>query len=117
MQYLNQNLDPQLNVSYLSGGQRQLVAIGRSISFDPAVLILDEPTSALSVAGTELVHETILELQQDGLTQILVNHNVADVLSLADRIGVMYQGSLIEVIEAEHVNQTELSNLIRRGNR
>jgi len=112
---LNQDIDPETEVEFLSGGQRQLVAIARSLAFDPDVLVLDEPTSALSVAGTELVYDTIKTLQGQGQTQIIVSHNFEEVISVADRIVVLYRGTLADVVDADDVTRTQLSDMIKTG--
>ncbi|MFC6864041.1 ATP-binding cassette domain-containing protein, partial [Halomicroarcula sp. GCM10025817] len=111
------DLDPHSEVSFLSGGERQLVAIARAISFDPDVLILDEPTSALSVAGTDLVHETMRTLREEGHTQVVVSHSFESVLDLADRIAVLYQGEIAEVVRPSEVDKATLTNLITTGHR
>ncbi|QSG03388.1 ATP-binding cassette domain-containing protein [Natranaeroarchaeum sulfidigenes] len=112
---LNQAIDPKTEVEFLSGGQRQLVAIARSLAFDPDVLVLDEPTSALSVAGTELVYDTIETLQDKGQTQIIVSHNFEEVISVADRIVVLYQGNVADIVDADAVTRGELSDMIKTG--
>jgi ABC-type sugar transport system ATPase subunit len=117
LDYLNLDLDPHSEVSFLSGGERQLVAVARALSFDPEVLILDEPTSALSVAGTDLVHETMRTLQDQGQTQVVVSHSFEAVLDLADRIAVLYQGRLADVVRPQEVDHETLRNLITTGHR
>ena len=114
---LGQDVDPTTEVAFLSGGQRQLVAIARAITFDPAVLILDEPTSALSFAGSELVHETMERLQEEGRTQVIISHDIGEVLRLADRIGVMYNGSLVDVVDPDATSREVVESLIRSGSR
>lgn len=114
---LGQDLDPTSEVEFLSGGERQLVAVARSITFDPDVLILDEPTSALSFAGAELVHETMERLKGEGRTQIVISHDIAEVYRLADRIGVMYQGSIVDVVDPDEVPRDEVESLIKTGQR
>ena len=79
-------------VSTLSGGQRQAVAIARSLIGDPDVVILDEPTAALGVAQTAEVLNLIERLRERGLGIILVSHNIADVQAVADRIVVLRLG-------------------------
>jgi ABC-type sugar transport system ATPase subunit len=117
LDFLNQDIRPDSEVVFLSGGQRQLVAIGRALSFDPDVFVLDEPTSALSVAGTELVHETMRQLQTEGHTQIVVSHSIEDVFDLADRIAVMYRGGLADVVDPDETDRESVTNLIRTGSR
>jgi len=114
---LGQEIDPKTEVAFLSGGQRQLVAIARAITFDPEVLILDEPTSALSFAGSELVHETMERLSEEGHTQVIISHDIAEVFRLADRIGVMYRGGLVDVVDPATTARDTVESLIRTGAR
>ena len=79
-------------VAALSGGQRQTVAIARSLIGDPSVVILDEPTAALGVSQTAEVLNLIERLRERGLGIILISHNIADVLAVADRIVVLRLG-------------------------
>jgi ABC-type sugar transport system ATPase subunit len=112
---LGREMDIRTDVEFLSGGQRQLVAIGRSLAFEPEVIILDEPTSALSVDATGLVHDTIRRLRDDGHTILIVSHSIEDVLGLADRIGVLYRGELVELTEPSETSLAELTELITSG--
>jgi D-xylose transport system ATP-binding protein len=79
-------------VASLSGGQRQTVAIARSLIGEPNVVVLDEPTAALGVSQTAEVLNLIERLRERGLGVILVSHNIADVLAVADRIAVLRLG-------------------------
>lgn len=79
-------------VASLSGGQRQTVAIARSLVGDPRVVILDEPTAALGVAQSAEVLNLIERLREHGLGIILISHNMADVQAVADRIVVLRLG-------------------------
>jgi len=79
-------------VAALSGGQRQTVAIARSLIGDPSIVILDEPTAALGVSQTAEVLNLIERLRERGLGVILVSHNIADVLAVADRVVVLRLG-------------------------
>ena len=72
-------------VGMLSGGQRQTVAIARSMLGEPRMVILDEPTAALGVAQTEQVLQLVGRLRERGLGVILISHNLADVFQVADR--------------------------------
>jgi D-xylose transport system ATP-binding protein len=80
------------HVSTLSGGQRQVVAIARSLIGEPSIVILDEPTAALGVAQTAEVLNLIDRLRERGLGVILISHNIADVQAVADRISVLRLG-------------------------
>jgi ABC-type sugar transport system ATPase subunit len=79
-------------VASLSGGQRQTVAIARSLLLDPKVILLDEPTAALGVAQTAEVLNLIETLRERGHGVILISHNMADVLAVADRVVVLRLG-------------------------
>ncbi|MEO7146646.1 MAG: ATP-binding cassette domain-containing protein [Terrimesophilobacter sp.] len=79
-------------VASLSGGQRQTVAIARSLIGDPQVVILDEPTAALGVAQTAEVLNLIENLRERGLGVVLISHNMADVQAVADRVVVLRLG-------------------------
>jgi peptide/nickel transport system ATP-binding protein len=88
-------------VDELSGGQRQRVAVARAMAVDPELIVADEPTSALDVSVQGQVMNVLLGLQRErGLTYLFISHNLSLVLAVADRIGVMYLGALIEVAPA-----------------
>jgi D-xylose transport system ATP-binding protein len=79
-------------VAALSGGQRQQVAVARSLLGEPKVLLLDEPTAALGVAQTAQVLLLIKQLRERGLGVMVISHNLADVFEVADRIFVLRLG-------------------------
>jgi D-xylose transport system ATP-binding protein len=79
-------------VGGLSGGQRQQVAVARSLLGEPKVVLLDEPTAALGVAQTATVLELIKRLRERGLGVVVISHNLADVFEVADRIFVLRLG-------------------------
>ena len=82
----------RIPVASLSGGQRQTVAIARSLIGEPRVVILDEPTAALGVAQTAEVLNLIERLRERGHGVILISHNMADVQAVADRVVVLRLG-------------------------
>jgi D-xylose transport system ATP-binding protein len=82
----------RIAVASLSGGQRQTVAIARSLIGEPRIVILDEPTAALGVAQTAEVLNLIERLRERGLGVILISHNMADVQAVADRVVVLRLG-------------------------
>lgn len=79
-------------VASLSGGQRQSVAIARSLLGEPKLVLLDEPTAALGVAQTAQVLDLIERLRDRGLGTVLISHNLADVRAVADRVTVLRLG-------------------------
>jgi len=82
----------RIPVASLSGGQRQTVAISRSLLGNPKVVMLDEPTAALGVAQTAQVLNLVERLRDRGLAVVLISHNMADVLAVADRVVVLRLG-------------------------
>ena len=79
----------------LSGGQQQSVAIARALTFNPKLVIMDEPTAALAVREVEHVLDLIRALKKDGISVILISHRLTDVFSVSDRIVVLRQGQVI----------------------
>ena len=104
--------DPRMKVENLSGGQRQSIAIGRAASFNPSVLIMDEPTAALAVAEVEAVLELIRTVSQRGVSVILITHRLQDLFLVCDRIQVMYEGRNVAERRIEDTNIEDVVNLI-----
>lgn len=82
-------------VTDLSGGQRQAVAIARTITFEPKLIIMDEPTSSLSVEKTKRLLKTIVTLKSYGIGVILITHRLQDLFEVGDRIMVLWQGQKV----------------------
>ncbi|MCW2498195.1 ABC transporter ATP-binding protein [Jatrophihabitans sp.] len=80
----------------LSGGQRQRVAVARALVTEPALVILDEPVSALDSANRVEVLEILKELRTSGVALVFISHDLGSVAGVADRVAVMYQGRLVE---------------------
>ncbi|MGH3177458.1 MAG: ATP-binding cassette domain-containing protein, partial [Streptosporangiaceae bacterium] len=87
--------DTTRNVRYLSGGQRQLVAVARAMGRRPRLLALDEPTAALGVKESAQVEELIMGLREQGTTILLACHDIDQMFRLADRIVVLRQGRIV----------------------
>ncbi len=86
---------PDKLVGNLSGGQKQAVAIARAVYFKRQVLLLDEPTSALSVRATEALLDYIRQLRADGVSSVLVTHNLYHAYQVCDRFVVMSHGQKV----------------------
>jgi D-xylose transport system ATP-binding protein len=102
-------------VASLSGGQRQTVAIAKSVLWNSKVVLLDEPTAALGVAQTAQVLELVRRLADQGIAVLLISHNMNDVLQVADRIAAMYLGRMAAVVSRSEVDQQTLVELITTG--
>jgi ABC-type sugar transport system ATPase subunit len=82
----------KLATAGLSGGQQQAVAVGRAIYFNPRVVIMDEPTAALSVKGIRKVLEIVTELKERGIAIILISHRLPNIFAVTDRIVILRLG-------------------------
>lgn len=98
----------RIPVAGLSGGQRQTVAIARSLVGEPRVVMLDEPTAALGIAQTTEVLNLVERLRERGLGVVLISHNMADVQAVADRIVVLRLGRNAAEFRTEEVTSDEL---------
>ena len=83
--------------SQLSGGQQQRVAIARALAMDPKIMLFDEPTSALDPEMIKGVLDVMLQLAEEGMTMVVVSHEMGFVRAAADRIALLDHGSLVEV--------------------
>ena len=99
-------------VSSLSGGQRQTVAIARSVLRSAKLVILDEPTAALGVAQTEQVLNLVRRLADQGIAVIMISHNLVDVFKVADNIAVLYLGSMVAQLKTDETNHGEVISYI-----
>lgn len=102
-------------VASLSGGQRQTVAIARAVLWNSKVVILDEPTAALGVAQTEQVLNLVRRLSDNGLSVILISHNLNDVFQVADNISALYLGNMAAQVKKSEVTHAQVVQLITTG--
>jgi simple sugar transport system ATP-binding protein len=107
--------DPEEAIARMSGGERQSIAIARAAYFNPKLLILDEPTSALSLRQTDRVLKSIEEARNKGISIIFITHNVHHVYPVADRFVILWHGeSIAEFPRGAHTKE-EVSELIVEG--
>jgi len=102
-------------VHHLSGGQRQSVAVAKSVCFDARVIIMDEPTAALGVTQTRLVLDLARRLSERGCCVIYISHIMRDVLETADRIAVMKSGQVVGLRKAAETDSDELVFMMISG--
>lgn len=101
-----------VRIKSLSGGQRQAVAIGRSASFTPKVLVLDEPTAALGVREVEHVLDLIRRIKEAGVAVLVISHRLQDLFAVCERISVMYEGRTERELEVADTTIEEIVNAI-----
>jgi len=102
-------------VESLSGGRQQSVAIARAISFEPKVIVFDEPTANLSVMATERLLETMAELKRQGVAQVSISHRLTDIFEVGDRIMVLKRGENVGDRYIAHTTEKEVLELIVSG--
>jgi D-xylose transport system ATP-binding protein len=102
-------------VASLSGGQRQTVAIAKSVLWNSKVVMLDEPTAALGVAQTRQVLDLVRRLADNGLGVLLISHNMNDVKEVSDRISALYLGRVAADVAASEVTTGQIVELITTG--
>jgi D-xylose transport system ATP-binding protein len=102
-------------VAGLSGGQRQSVAVAKAVMWNSKLVILDEPTAALGVAQTHQVLELVKRLAQQGLSVVLISHNLSDVFAVADRITVLRLGRHVGEYRSADTNQQQIVEAITAG--
>ncbi len=105
----------RLAVASLSGGQRQSVAVARAVMWNSRVVILDEPTAALGVAQTRQVLDLVKRLATQGLSVVLVSHNLHDIFEVANRITVLRLGRNVGVYERAQTTQQKIVEAITAG--
>jgi D-xylose transport system ATP-binding protein len=98
----------RIPIASLSGGQRQSVAVARSVMGENKVVLLDEPTAALGMAQTHEVLELIKRLRGQGLGVVLISHNLANVFEVADRITVLRLGKWVGTYDAKATSREQL---------
>ena len=104
--------DVRVQVGSLSGGQRQAVAIARSLLGNPSVVLLDEPTAALGVSQTEQVLNLIHTLRERGLAVVIISHNLENVFAVADRIVVLRLGKRAATFDVRGVSREDVVSAI-----
>lgn len=102
-------------VASLSGGQRQSVAIAKSVLWNSKLVIMDEPTAALGVAQTEVVLDLIRRLADRGLAVIVISHNMNEVFRVADRIAVLTLGRMVAVRSTVELDRRTVVDLMTAG--
>jgi D-xylose transport system ATP-binding protein len=102
-------------VAGLSGGQRQAVAVAKSVMWNSKLMILDEPTAALGVAQTRQVLDLVRRLAERDLGVVIISHNLHDVFECADRITVLRLGQGVALFERSQTNQQEVVHAITAG--
>jgi simple sugar transport system ATP-binding protein len=112
--FRSKGVNSESRISELSGGERQGVAIGRAMYFDADLIILDEPTVALSVREVEKVINFIKLVKNNGKSCIMISHNISEEYSVADRFVILDRGEIVGEYKKEDVTLSELTSKLVR---
>ena len=102
-------------IAFLSGGQRQSIAIARATKSDSSIVLLDEPTAALGVSQTKEVLQLVKRLRETNHAVVLISHNLNNIFEVCDRITVMRQGENIGVFDTKNTTPDQIVSSITRG--
>lgn len=105
-------IDANSTVSKLSGGERQGISIGRAMHFDSDLIILDEPTTALAISEVQKVLDFVRRIKESGRAAIYIEHNLAHVHALADRLVVLDRGHIVANIRPAEMDLEELTRFL-----
>ncbi len=103
---------PEATAESLSGGNQQKFVVGREFERDPSLLVAAHPTRGVDVGSIEFIHERLLELREQGVAVLLVSSKLEEVRGLADRLAVIYEGELMDVLDPETTTEEEIGLLM-----
>lgn len=109
-------VDENVEASKLSGGNQQKLISGREIYKNPKLIIAVQPTRGLDIGAIEYIHRRLIEERDKGKAILLVSLELDEVLSLSDRVGVMYDGKILKVLERDELDEQKIGVLMAGGN-
>ena len=112
---LNLDMDPTSDVEFLSGGERQAIAVARALVTNPDVVIMDEPTAALSADSAQRVRDLIQSLNDEGITILVISHSIDEIFELTDRVTVLETGNLVGTVSTSDVTEDDIVEMIVSG--
>ncbi|WP_145950100.1 ABC transporter ATP-binding protein [Paenibacillus sp. Y412MC10] len=104
--------DPYKKTEELSGGNQQKVILAREVSRNPDLLIVAQPTRGMDVGAIENIHQQLLRLRDEGKAILLVSLELDELLNLSDRIAVLYEGEIMDIVSAERMNREQIGLLM-----
>lgn len=104
--------DASTEAKSLSGGNQQKVIVAREFSHNPELLIASQPTRGVDVGSIEFIHKQIIDRRDQGTAVLLVSAELSEILSLSDRIAVIFEGEIVDILDAEDADERKLGNLM-----
>ena len=92
----------------LSGGNQQKVIVAREFDQDPVMLIAAQPTRGIDVGSIEFIHQRLLQARDTGKAVLLISADLEEILSISDRIAVMYEGEIVAILDREEATEERL---------
>jgi len=105
----------EVNASALSGGNQQKLIAAREISKDPTLLIAAQPTRGIDVGAIEYIHSRLVDERDKGKAVLLVSLELDEILALSDRIAVMYDGEIVDILDRKDADEQKLGILMAGG--
>jgi simple sugar transport system ATP-binding protein len=99
----------------LSGGNQQKVIVAREFDQNPKLLIAAQPTRGIDVGSIEFIHQRLLQAREDGKAILLVSADLEEILSLSDRIAVMYEGQIVGILEPAEATEARIGMMMTGG--
>lgn len=109
--------DPNALTRNLSGGNQQKVVVAREISHMGNIIIADQPSRGVDIGAIELIHKTLVDARNDGKAVLLVSLELDEIMQLSDRIGVLYDGELMGIIDADEATREKIGLMMTGGSR
>jgi general nucleoside transport system ATP-binding protein len=103
---------PFIQAANLSGGNQQKLIVARELSRDVSILIANQPTRGLDVGSIEYIHNTLIKMRDNGVGILLISAELDEIMSLSDRIAVMYEGEIVATLDAAQATREELGLLM-----
>ena len=107
---LGVSIDPQQRMSELSVGQQQMIEIAKALMVDAKVIIMDEPTAALTQSETEVLFQVVRSLKEKGVSIVYISHRMEEIFELCDRITVLRDGSYIDT---KRIQDTDMNDVVK----
>ncbi len=107
--------NPNATARGLSGGNQQKLIIAREFSISPKFLIASQPTRGVDIGAIEFIYKKLLELKAAGVAVLLISAELDEVLSLSDRVAIIYEGQIVGIVDPEKVSQQELGLMMTGG--
>jgi simple sugar transport system ATP-binding protein len=101
----------------LSGGNQQKLIVGREFDINPKLLLVAQPTRGVDIGATEFIHRKLIELRDEGAAVLLVSAELDEILSLSDRVIVIYEGRIVGEVDPKEVSEEEIGLMMTGGRR